>query len=57
MTSISQWLRIEEKDRSEPVSFYLPGETRWPRRRPEVVVMYEEWEIQEVIDLRKEDEQ
>lgn len=57
MSMISQWMRMEELDRSEPVSFYFPGETHWPRRKPLEVVVYEEWEIQGIIDLRGEDEQ
>ena len=35
MTSLSQYLRAELPDRSEPVSFYIPGASSWfdPRLR------------------------
>lgn len=29
MTSLSQWLRAEELDKSEPAGFYCPGATDW----------------------------
>lgn len=58
MSGISQWLRMEEKDFSEPAGFYVPGADHWPRRKtPKKMTVYEEWEIQGVIDLRVEDEQ
>ncbi len=57
MSMISQWMRMEEKDFSEPAGFYVPGADHWPRRKPPPVIVYEEWEIQEVLDSRIEDEQ
>lgn len=56
MTSISQWLRAEELDRNEPVSFYFPGETHWPKKKMQVAEV-EDWEVQELLDMKVEDEQ
>lgn len=29
MTTLSQWLRAEELDKTEPAGFYCPGATDW----------------------------
>ena len=58
MTSISSWLRMEEKDRSEPVSFYAPGAVeRWAKDATPSRRDYEEWEVQAIVDLWSRDEQ
>ena len=56
MTMISQWLRCEEKDRSEPPGFYIPGAVEWYAKIP-AGLTYGEWEIQVLIDLWSKDEQ
>jgi len=56
MSSISQWLRMEEIDRSEPVGFYIAGSTGlWLTKPP--TRNYEEWEIEEFVDRWEMDEQ
>lgn len=50
MTSLSQYMRAEQEDRTEPASFYIPGATGWydPRgltqrwRPPEQILEPEE---------------
>ena len=32
MTSLSQYMQAEQVDRSEPVTFYVPGATDWGDR-------------------------
>lgn len=59
MTMISAWMRLEELDRSEPASFYVPGATVWWKREVTMngaPIGYEEWEVQEFVTRWVEDE-
>ena len=57
MSSISQWLRMEEIDRSEPAGFYVAGATKWRAPTKPPPRNYEEWEIEEFVDRWEMDEQ
>lgn len=61
MTSLSQYLRSEQPDRSEPVTFYVPGAHSWSDPRLNVLrarraVVAEEPEIHLVQHEENEDE-
>lgn len=57
MSSISQWLRMEEKDFTEPAGFYVPGTDHWWSAAKPVAKDYTEWEVQALVDLWSLDEQ
>lgn len=57
MSSISQWLRMEEIDRSEPAGFYVAGATVWWVVHKAPPRNYEGWGIEEFVDRWEMDEQ